>query len=72
MSPCRNIAAHAKKSLNKTEVNVHATWLESLAFKDHSTLHTASLRSIPESSNHHEHHHIICHVSGGGEMFRYG
>ena len=49
-----------------------AAWLESLAFEDQSTLRTASLRSIPESSTHHGHHYIICRVSGGGEMFGYG
>ena len=41
-------------------------------FEDQSTLRAASLCSIPESSCHHGHHHVICRVSGGEEMFRYG
>ena len=59
------------KRLNKTEINVHAAWLESLALEDQSILHAASLRSIPESSSHHGHHYVFCRVSGGGKMFRY-
>ena len=52
MSPCRNIAARAENwGLNKTEVNVHAAWLESLAFVDQSSRRAAIRPADGASTN---------------------